>query len=93
MLQTDIGLFECDIAFAVTGRPKSQNEGVIHPCFLPENCGVAPQGSSSMKVTLVMDASVLTLHFAGDQRVGRYFKAVDERLTTGLVAEANLAEY
>lgn len=41
MLQSDIGLFECDIAFIVTGRSNSQNEGVIHSCFLPENCGVA----------------------------------------------------
>jgi predicted nucleic acid-binding protein len=46
-----------------------------------------------MKTTLVMDAGVLTLHFAGDPRVGRHFKAVDEKLATGLVAEANLAEY
>jgi len=46
-----------------------------------------------MKTSLVIDAGVLSLHFAGDQRVGRYFNAVDDGEAMGLVAEANLAEY
>jgi predicted nucleic acid-binding protein len=46
-----------------------------------------------MKTNLVLDAGILTLNFAGDQRVRQYFTAVDEKQATGLVAEANLAEY
>jgi hypothetical protein len=41
----------------------------------------------------VFDAGVLTLHFAGDQRVTDYFSRVDSGQFAGLVSEVNLAEY
>jgi predicted nucleic acid-binding protein len=42
---------------------------------------------------LVLDAGVLTLHFAGDPRVKEYFDDVSEGRVVGLVSEVNLAEY
>ena len=46
-----------------------------------------------MKPTLVLDAGVLTLHFAGDPRVSEYLTDISEEKAVGLLAEANLAEY
>jgi len=41
----------------------------------------------------VLDAGVLTLHFAGDPRIIEYVTRIEEEKATGLLAEVNLAEY
>ena len=46
-----------------------------------------------MKTTLVLDAGVLSLFFAGDPRVVPYFNRIDQDQATGLITEINLAEY
>jgi predicted nucleic acid-binding protein len=46
-----------------------------------------------VKPSLVLDAGVLSLHFAGDPRVKEYFDSVGEERTVGFVSEVNLAEY
>ena len=46
-----------------------------------------------MKPSLVLDAGVLTLHFAGDRRVKGYFEEIGEEQANGFVSEVNLAEY
>jgi len=43
--------------------------------------------------SLVLDAGVLTLYFAGDPRVKQFFDEVDEERAVGMIAEVNLAEY
>jgi len=43
--------------------------------------------------SLVLDAGVLTLYFAGDRRVKQFFDEVDEERAVGMIAEVNLAEY
>jgi predicted nucleic acid-binding protein len=43
--------------------------------------------------TLVFDAGVISLFFAGDQRVAEYFTKIDQEKAMGLIAEINLAEY
>lgn len=45
-----------------------------------------------MKQTLVMDAGVLALHFAGDSRLREYFTRIDQGKARGLVTEVNLSE-
>ena len=46
-----------------------------------------------MNPSLVLDAGVLTLYFAGDPRVKQFFDEVDEERAVGMIAEVNLAEY
>ncbi len=46
-----------------------------------------------MKPSIVLDAGVLTLHFAGDPRVKEYFNEISEERAIGLVSDVNLAEY
>jgi predicted nucleic acid-binding protein len=46
-----------------------------------------------LKRTLILDAGVLTLHFAGDSRVKEYFDEINDEKAIGLVAGVNLAEY
>ncbi len=41
----------------------------------------------------VVDADVLSLYFAGDKRVEKYFYEIDERKAKGLLCDVNLAEY
>jgi len=43
--------------------------------------------------SLVLDAGVLTLYFAGDRRVKQFFDEVDGERAVGMIAEVNLAEY
>jgi predicted nucleic acid-binding protein len=45
-----------------------------------------------LKPSLVIDAGVLALHFAGDTRVKVYFDQIDSDKAVGLVAGVNLAE-
>jgi len=45
-----------------------------------------------MRESVVVDAGILSLHFAADPRVKDYFNRIDEARTRGLVAEVNLAE-
>ena len=46
-----------------------------------------------MNPSLVLDAGVLTLYFAGDRRVKQFFDEVDGERAVGMIAEVNLAEY
>ena len=46
-----------------------------------------------MSPSLVLDAGVLTLYFAGDRRVKQFFDEVDGERAVGMIAEVNLAEY
>lgn len=43
--------------------------------------------------TYVIDAGVLSLYFAGDKRVEKYFYEIDEGKAKGLLCDVNLAEY
>jgi len=43
--------------------------------------------------SLVLDAGVLTLYFAGDRRVKDFFDEIDNERAVGLLSEVNLAEY
>jgi predicted nucleic acid-binding protein len=42
---------------------------------------------------LTFDAGILSLYYAGDERVRHYFDAVSSKRNTGFVSEVNLAEF
>ena len=46
-----------------------------------------------MKNRYVIDAGVLALYFAGDQRVRRYFEEIFQGVSDGYLCEINLAEF
>lgn len=46
-----------------------------------------------MKPVIVLDSGVLTLHFAGDDRVKEYFDEISQGEAAGWVSEFNLGEY
>lgn len=46
-----------------------------------------------MKNKYVIDAGVLALYFAGDQRVKKYFDEIFQNVSEGYLCEINLAEF
>ena len=46
-----------------------------------------------MKNKYVIDAGVLALYFAGDQRVKKYFDEIFQNVSEGYLCEVNLAEF